>query len=659
MEVPYKGCCYVMSGKQPETQEKLPPEQNGLTRYSGMPGPVKVVFSVFVLSSVSLFIYYTFGFNVSGYILSSTAYYYLLYVLLMFCIFVAIPARKKDRGRVPWYDITLGTVGSGIALYWFLNARSIATSGWIPAPSVLDLALACIFGLLALESGRRVGHLPFLIICLALGLYPVYAEHMPGLLYGFGLSFDETISHFAYGFEGVLGLPARVMGEIIIGYLLFAGIVLASGAGEFFTNIALVLLGKTKGGAAKIAVVSSGFFGSLSGAPVANVVATGSFTIPTMKKLGYPSCYAAAIEACASTGGAVMPPVMASVAFIMAEITSVPYATIVIAAIIPACLYYYGLFIGVDAYARKVGLKGVPREDIPSLKRTLIEGWPFIAVLIFLVWGLVYMRWSVQAPIYASALMILLSFTSKNTKITSERIGQTIARVGDLITMVIGILLPVGLLLSGLRITGTTAALTTGIVSFAGGNLILILLIGIVTCYVMGMGGMGGLAYIFLGVTIAPALVSLGGLNIISVHFFILYYALTSGITPPIAVTSWVAAAMAEAPPMKTSFTSMRLAVVLYFVPFFFLFNPALILQGPSLVESLYLFLQALLGVTLVAAGLEGYLLKFGVLNLWMRPLLVVAGLLIGFPEWNTTLVGISLAVLVIAPILILRGVRT
>lgn len=648
-----------MTERQPETLEKLRPGQNGLTRYDGMPNLIKVLFAILILSSVGLFIYYTFGFNVPGLILSSTAYYYLLYFLLMFCIFIAIPARKKDRGKVPWYDIVLGAVGSGIALYWFFNARSISTSGWIPAPSTLDLALACIFGLLALESGRRIGRLPFLVICLVLGLYPLYAGNMPGLLYGFSLSFDETISHFAYGFEGVLGLPARVMGEIIIGYLFFAGIVLASGAGEFFTKIALALVGKTRGGPAKIAVVSSGFFGSLSGAPVANVVATGSFTIPTMKKLGYPSHYAAAIEACASTGGAVMPPVMASVAFIMAEITSVPYATIVIAAIIPACLYYYGLFIGVDAYARKVGLKGVPREDIPSLKRTLMEGWPFIAVLIFLVWGLVYMRWSVQAPIYASALMILLSFTSKNTRITSERIGQTIARVGDLITMVIGILLPVGLLLSGLKITGTMAALTTGIVSFAGGNLILILLIGIVTCYVMGMGGMGGLAYIFLGVTMAPALVKLGGLNMISVHFFILYYALTSGITPPIAVTSWIAAAMAEAPPMKTSFTSMRLAVVLYFVPFFFLFNPALILQGPSLIESLYLFLQALLGVTLVAAGLEGYLLKFGILKLWMRPLLVVAGLLIGFPEWNTTLIGISLTVLVIAPILILRGVRT
>ena len=164
MEAPYKDCCCVMSEKRPETQEKLTPGQNGLTRYGGMPSPIKVLFSVFILSSVGLFIYYTFGFNVPGYILSSTAYYYLLYFLLMFCLFVAIPARKKDRGRVPWYDITLGIVGSGIALYWFLNARSIATSGWIPAPSTLDLALACIFGLLALESGRRVGRFPFLII---------------------------------------------------------------------------------------------------------------------------------------------------------------------------------------------------------------------------------------------------------------------------------------------------------------------------------------------------------------------------------------------------------------------------------------------------------------------------------------------------------------
>ena len=633
-----------------------------ITRYDVMPKPVKVLFLIFVIIGVGLFIVHVFGFSLRGYFLPTVAYFYLLFALYGFCIFVALPARKKDRKRVPWYDLILAALAIGIATYWASNAKAISEGIWIPAPSTFDFALACIFGLLALEGGRRVAGNFFMVICLIFGAYPLFAEYMPGVLYGIGLPFPRLASFFAFGSNGILGVPALVIGGIIIGFLLFAGVLIGSGAGDFFLKLALALLGRFRGGPAKVAVIASGFFGSLSGNPIANVASTGSVTIPAMKRLGYPPHYAGAIEACASTGGAIMPPIMGSIAFVMVAVTEIPYATIVTASFIPALLYYYGLLVQVDAYAARVGLKGIPREELPSVKETLKEGWPFIAVIIFLVWGLVYMRWSYIAPIYASGLMVLLSFANRKTMITPRRLIKIVVTVGGLITWTMAILLPVGLILSGLFTTGMTAALTAKVISLGGENLILILLLGIVVCYVMGMAGMGLLAYIFLAVTMVPAVITTTGLDMMAVHLFVVYYALTGNITPPVAIAAFVAAGFAGAPAMKTAITSMRLAIVLYFIPFFFLFNPALILRGSAL-ETLYLFALCLLGILILAGGLEGHLLKVGRLKGWERPLLVATGFMIALPPWAPTfitwmptIIGVALTVLIITIILVRKG---
>jgi TRAP transporter 4TM/12TM fusion protein len=629
--------------------------QAQITRYNVMPKWLKVIFTVLSTSGVGLFIFYMKGWSIQGYVLSSSAYYYLLFAVFGFCVFIAMPMRKKDKGRVPWYDIAIASFVFGFCLYCFFKAEVIMEIGWVPPPTTLLLVLATIFSVLALESGRRMGGKAFLILCAIAWVYPLFADYMPGLLWGIGWDFAWTVSNYAYSSNGLLGLMAQVMGEILIGFLLFAGMLMASGAGKFFLNLSLALLGRYRGGPAKVAVVASGFFGSLSGASISNVVATGAITIPTMKRIGYPPHYAGAIEACASTGGVLMPPVMGMVAFIMAIITGIEYAVIMAAAFIPALLYYFGLLMQVDAYAGRVGLKGLPREEIPSMKQTLKEGWPFIAVLAFLVFGLLYMRWGVITPIYAAGLLIVLSFTRKETMMTPRKFIDSLVVVGSLITQTMCILLPVGFIIGGLVMTGVAGSLTTELVALGGGNLIPVLLIGVAACYLMGLVGLGGLSYLFLAVTMAPAIVKVGNLDILAVHLFIVIYAMLGQVTPPIGVVGFVAAAMAGAPPMKTLFTATRLAVVLIFVPFFFLFNPALVLRGDSVWQVAYLLPLCIVGITILTGGLEGYLVKVGRLDPWARVPLVIGGFLIAFPGygqiftwWLSSIVGVGITALVI-----------
>ncbi|MFC2003108.1 TRAP transporter permease, partial [Chloroflexota bacterium] len=578
---------------------------------------------------------------------------YLLITCYLGCAFMILPARRKDK-TIPWYDIVAAVLAFGIPLYFFLNAWKIVNVGWVP-PSPLNFTLALILFILVLEGGRRAAGPIFAAICTIVGLYPVFAGHMPGVLFGFSYPFTSAIALQVFGSEGILGVPLKVMGDILIGFLVFAGIMIASGAGRFFLNLAMALFGRFRGGPAKVAVVSSGFFGSLSGGVIPNIVATGAITIPAMKRMGYSPEYVGAIEACASTGGMIMPPVMGAVAFVMAVLLGVPYATIIVAAAIPAILYYFGLLIQVDAYAARMGLKGLPREELPSLKTTLGQGWPFLATLVFLIWGLAYMRWpGGTAAFYAAGLMFVLSYCSRENMMTPKKILEACVTLGRLVTLTMAILLPVGVIIAGLTVTGTASAFASGVVMLGGGNLYLLLLLGVIACYVMGMAGLLVPAYIFLAISLAPAVINVGGLDPLAVHLFIVYYSLLALITPPVATAAFVGASMAGASPLRTAVTAMRLAIVIYFVPLFFLFSPALILQG-AILDTLYLFVFCLVGITLIGGGLEGYALGVGRIPPLARPLLVLAGLLIAIPEWRTTIIGAGLAIAVIAIILSTR----
>ncbi|MFC2003741.1 TRAP transporter permease [Chloroflexota bacterium] len=623
-----------------------------ITRYGNLPRLLKVVFLVLTIAGVGIVVYYLFGFSVRGYALIDAGYYYLIIACYLSCVFLILPARPKDKA-MPWYDLVAAALSFGIPFHFFLNAWNIVNLRWVPA-SPLNFALAIILCLLVLEAGRRAAGPIYLSICIIVGLYPLYAGHMPGILYGFSSPLDRTIALQVFGSEGLLGVPTKVMGDILIAFLIFAGILIATGAGRFFLNLALALLGRFRGGPAKVAVISSGFFGSLSGSILSNVAATGIITIPIMKRTGYPAHYAAAIEACASTGGGLMPPVMGAVAFVMCVFLAIDYAVVMVAAAIPAILYYFGLLMQTDAYAARVGLRGLPREEIPSFKATIKQGWPFLAVLAFLVWGLAYERWAAMSAFYAAGLMVVLSFSNRETMMTPRRIIEACVIVGRLITQTLAILLPIGFIICGLVITGTGPAFTSGVISLAGGNVYLILLLGVIACYLMGMAGLIVPAYIFLALTLAPAVIEVGGLDPLAVHLFIIYYALLASITLPVAAAAFLGATIAGARPMKTALTAMRLGIVIYFIPFLFVFNPALILRGPIL-ESLYLFALCLVGILLIAEGLEGYLLKVGRIPFWVRTLLVLAGFLIAFPTWTATIIGAAVAVLVIPMAIILK----
>jgi TRAP transporter 4TM/12TM fusion protein len=464
----------------------------------------------------------------------------------------------------------------------------------------------------------------------------------------------DTVAVHVFGDAGMIGLPSVIIGDILIGFLLFAGMLLATGAGEFFLKIAQAFLGGFRGGPAKVAVVSSGFFGSLTGSSLSNVVATGSVTIPAMKRMGYSPELAGAIEACASTGGVFMPPIMGAVAFVMAAFLNIEYRTIIIAAAVPSVLYYLGLLMQVDSYAAKNGLKGFSREELPAIKQTLKEGWIYLTVFFFLLWGLLYMRWEMYTPYYATALMFFLSFFRKKTMMTFTKIIEVLIRVGTIITQSMAIILPIGFIVAGLTIPGTSNSFSAGLIQLAGGNLYLVILIGIAVCYILGMAGMLVSAYIFLAVTLAPALVELGGLNVLAVHLFIIYYAMLSCLTPPVAVVAFLGASIAGASPMKTSLISMRLGFVKYFIPIFFLFNPTLIFQGKVL-DGFYHFAASIVGVVIIAGGLDGYLIGIGRLGMISRFFFIASGLLIAFPQWNTTLVGSVFTLVIIMTNIIRR----
>lgn len=627
------------------------PTEADTTRYAYLPRHIKFLFLVLSVFGLGIAVFYLFSFSVAGFFLHQVAYYYLFIGISLTGAFLIMPARKGDN-VVPWYDYLAAALAFGIAIYFFLHAREIGQVGWIP-PTTLNFALAFIYCLILLETARRMaGHI-YLAVVIVIGLYPLIAGHMPGLFFGITLSLSEVVGINIFGWNGMLGMPAWIFAGILVGFLLFAGALMASGAGECFLNLSLALLGRFRGGPAKVAVISSGFFGSLSGDPMANIVATGSVTIPMMKRLGYPAYYAGAIEASASTGGMILPPVMGAQAFIMAAFLGVDYGLVIIISAIPAILYYFGLLMQVDAYAARVGLKGLPREQLPPLKKTLKQSWPFVVVLIFLVWGLVYMKWSIYAPFYATGLMILLSFRSRQTMMTPKRIVELIATVGKLFAQLAGMIITLCFLLVGLTSTGVSAAFTQVVLLVSDGNILIILFVAMILCYMFGLVGITLPAYVFLVVSMVPAAVQVG-LNEFALHLFIIYYTVLSMLTPPVAPSAFVAGALAGASPMKTAVQSMRLGIVIYFIPFFFVFNPSLILQGP-LLDTAYLFVLCLLGILLIAAGLEGYLVKMGNVGIWGRPLFVIAGSLIAYPEWNTTYIGAALAAFVIAIILLRR----
>lgn len=612
-----------------DPDDLLPPSE--VTRLGGLGSWQSVIFTLLCTLGLLLGLAYIFGFSAGGARLLEGEYYWVFIGLFSAAAFIALPAYAGQK-KIPWYDLAAAVVVLAISLYFATHAWDMVQAGWY------NLPMGVVIWLLMMELSRRSGGIPFLLVVVVLGIYPLVADHLPGLLMGIPYDFDRMIEAHVFRTEGMMGITTKIVAEIILGFLVFAGVLIATGAGQFFIDLANAGFGRYRGGPAKVSVVASAFFGSLSGSVFSNIAGTGSITIPTMKKVGYPPHYAGAIEACASTGGVVMPPVMGAIAFVMAITIGVDYATVMVASILPSLLYYLGLLLQVDAYAARMNLRGEPPEKLPAVGPVLRRGWPYLLVLLFLIWGLLYKRWEYYAPWYASLLMIGLSFLNRQSMMTPRRLLETTRQIGVLVTQTAAIIVPIAFVVSALTITGVTGSVTSGLVALGGGNLYLVIFFGVAACFVMGMAGLSIVAYIFLAVTLAPAIIEIGGLNTIAVHLFIVYYAMLAVITPPVAAASFLAATIAGAKPMQTSWTAMRLGVVIYFIPLFFLFQPALVLQG-DLTPLIYVLPSIVIGIGLLAGGLEGYLLGVGRVRPSLRLPLIAAGFAFSFPGLTATIV--------------------
>jgi len=604
---------------------ELAPEDGGADRLVGFSYWLALVMGGV---GVVLTINQTFNLNMFGQPIIDTSFYYILLGLFLSLAFLAYPAHRAARGAIPIYDWLLFAITLGCTGFLAYNGGRIVAEGWdIAAPNDATI-VAGVICVLALEALRRAAGLILFGLCFAFGIYPMFADSMPGFMWGPSMGLEETIRAHAMGVESIIGVPMRTIASLLVGFLIFGSALVVTGGGEFFMALATALMGRSRGGPAKVAILSSGFFGSLSGSVISNVVTTGQITIPTMKRTGYPAHYAGAIEACASTGGALMPPVMGAVAFIMAEFLNVPYSTVMLAAVVPALLYYGALLLQADHYAAKNGLRGQPANEIPKLGPVFRQGWHFLFSLALLTYLLLVMKQEALAPYIATAVLLVTTilFGQKRFGLAGFR-DLTIDTTRNIINIV-AILAGVGFIVGALSYTGVGGAFARELLQFAGGNVYLLLVIGAFTSFILGMGMTSSACYIFLAVTLGPALVG-GGLNPIASHLFILYWGLISFITPPVALAAIAAASIARADSWKTGVWAMRLGMVNFVVPFLFVLNPTLILIGDP-IEIAHDVVTAVVAVWMLAAVTEGWLYGVGAIGTIVRVILLIgaAGLL-------------------------------
>lgn len=550
-----------------------------------------------------------FNFNLLG-----LQYLYLLLLSLLPFVFIYWPAYGgAPKDSVPWYDVALFLTTIGVGLYFVWNGGRILDEGWeyeVPAENFEAVYLAYVLWALVLDATRRVGGYAIVSVVALFSIYPFVADQLPGILLASSPDWQEVGTRFAMGEEAIFGIPMRAFGNIVIGFLIFGVALQHTGGGTFFLNLAFALLGHVRGGPAKVAIFASGLMGSMSGSVVTNVLTTGVMTIPTMKRVGFRPAYAGGVEACASTGGVLMPPIMGATAFVMALFLEVPYRDVAIAAVIPSAMYFFGLFMQIDAYSARHKLKGLPLAEMPSLKKTMKEGWYFIAVFALLVWMLVFLNQETIAPYYATVLLIVLNQVFPYHRWDRAKfvdfIGSTVKLFAELAALLAGI----GIIVGALEVTGKIGNLASDLLSVAGGSNVILLLMGAFTSFVLGIGMTVTAAYVFLAIALAPALIQ-GGMNPMSVHMFIFYWGMLSFITPPVALGAYAAAPIARAAPMSVGFEAMRLGSIIYFIPFFFVFDPAFIWQGP-LEQTALVFGKAMIGIVFVSGALQGYLVLLG-----------------------------------------------
>ena len=526
-------------------------------------------------------------------------------------LFLHFPARRgTERGPLPWYDAVLAFVGLVTGWYVAFDFADLSTR-LFQAPAK-GIATATIFFLLTIEGLRRTIGSPLVVILLFFMGYSLVGHLVPGDLQTREVQLDRMMFYLGIDTSGLFGLIMLVGVTVVIPFLFFGQLLAASGGSSFFNDFSLGLMGRYRGGAAKISVLASSLFGTISGVVVSNILATGVITIPLMKRSGFSARQAAAIEATASTGGQLMPPVMGAVAFLMADFLQRPYSDIVVAALIPSILYYVALFIQADLVAAKMGIKRLEESEIPALWPVLKTGsifaLPFAVLIYLLFWGNREAEFAaLWAAIVVAAIGLVLGYQGKRMNLRA--LLDAAIRTGLASLDILMIAAAAGFIAGILQATGLGFALTLLLVKLGGGNIIVLLILAALLCIVLGMGMPTLGVYVLLAVLVAPSLVELG-FPPLAAHMFILYLGMMSMITPPVAIGAFFAASLAGAEPMRTGFTAMRFGWTAYIVPFLFMFSPSLLLQGEALTTTMIAVASAIAGVWIVSAGMIGYFMR-------------------------------------------------
>jgi len=545
--------------------------------------------------------------------------------------FLTIGISRKDADRLPWYDIVLSVCAISILFYVSANFMRLKESGYANSTNEV-IIIGAIITFLVIEGLRRSAG--YVLLCVV-GVFLIYAPlaHMvPGSLVGLNLPLWQIGMNLGFNPNAIFGAPLVISTTIVIMFILMGQVLLRAGGSEFFTDLAMATMGRRRGGAAKISVMASALFGTISGAAVSNVVVTGVVTIPLMRESGYKATHAGAIEAISSTGGQMMPPIMGAAAFLMAETLEIMYAEIVLAALVPSILYYFAAYVQVDLIAARDNISAVNKE-IPKISRVLKDGWYFIPPFIILIYMLFWKNQpAAVAAVWAAAILIILGaiFSYKGRRIKLNDLFEIIAETGLVTINLIMIVAAAGVVIGVLNMTGLGLALPTSLISIAGDNLALLLIIAAVICIVLGMGMPTTAVYILLSALVAPAIVE-AGVAEIPAHMFILYFGMMSMITPPIALAAFAAATLTKADPMVTGFVSMRFGWTAYVVPFLFVVSPSLLLLGDDNVQVAIDAGTALIGVYLISVAAIGYFSRR--LNWASRILLIIAGTAAMIPD--------------------------
>lgn len=553
--------------------------------------------------------------------------------LIVFLAFTLYPAKKRavhQENFVPWYDIILGLVGAACYFYYVANFAELAVKA--TRISQLDMIVGVVGILITAEVCRRVVGIPILVVASAFVGYAFYA----------GYSLKRIIYTLFYTLDGVIGTPIGVCSTFIVLFIILGSFLEKTNIGSFFIDIANSIAGRATGGPAKVAVISSALEGMYSGSSVANTVGSGSITIPVMKKTGYDKDFAAAVEAAASTGGQIMPPIMGAAAFLMAEMTGMPYSIIAVAAIFPAALYFTGIFLMVHLEAKKTGLKGLPKESIPNFfKLFLTRGYLFLPIVVLIVTMSIGYTPS-RAACLAILAAVIVSMFRKDTRLTPKTFIKSLENGARNTIGVAAACSIAGIIVGVVSLTGIGLKLAEGLLFLSGGIHIIALFLTMIACLILGMGVPTTANYVIMATITAPIILKLiPETPVLAAHFFVFYFGVVADITPPVALAAYAGAAISGGNPLRTGVIATRLAITAFIIPYMFVLNPTMLLINASFVQIILFAVTSMIGMFAIAGGLEGYMKTK--LPVWQRIVAVGAGLMMIDPKIVTDLLGIVL----------------